>query len=72
MLNEENDLLNQLYIAIERDDLVKALELDQKLDVLSKNFHKSVEELNNVEKVTQVGNGITKNTIELIIDLLEK
>ena len=32
----------------------------------------SVEELNNVEKVTQVGNGITKNTIELIIDLLEK
>ena len=47
LLNEENDLLNQLYIAIERDDLVKALELDQKLDVLSKNFHKSVEELNN-------------------------
>ena len=32
----------------------------------------SVEELNNVEKVTKVGNGITKNTIELIIDLLEK
>ena len=32
----------------------------------------SVEELNNVEKVTQVGNGITKNTIELIIELLEK
>ena len=38
---------NQLYTAIERDDLVKTLELDQKLDVLSKNFHKSVEELNN-------------------------
>ena len=47
LLNEENDLLNQLYTAIERDDLVKALEVNQKLDVLSKNFHKSVEELNN-------------------------
>lgn len=47
LLNEENDLLNQLYTAIERDDLVKALELDQNLDILSRNFHKSVEKLNN-------------------------
>ena len=47
MLTEENAILNALYSAIEEDDFVKALELDQNLDILSRNFHKSVDELNN-------------------------
>ena len=47
LLTEENAILNALYSAIEEDDFVKALELDQNLDILSRNFHKSVDELNN-------------------------
>ncbi len=43
----EKDLLSQLHIAIEKDDLDKTFAIDRKLDILSQNFRKSVEELNN-------------------------
>ena len=45
--NAEKDLLSQLHIAIEKDNLDKIFAIDRKLDILSQNFRKSVEELNN-------------------------